>query len=134
MTPALVIYDANCPVCRRAQSWLARHALPGALEYVGCQTEERARRAPQISESACMEAMQLVLENGRSYAATEAFEHLLPRLRAPWRYLAWGFKVPGVRQTAPLFYRLIARNRMALAGLLEKKSPAPRCGPDKDCS
>jgi len=133
MPAALLIYDANCPMCTRAQAWIARHAQPGALEYLGCQSDERARRVPQMSEEECMEAMQLVLEDGRIFAATAAFERLLPRLRGPWRHLALLFRVPGVRSLAPLAYRVIARNRMTLSGLLARKAPGEHCDLNKGC-
>ncbi|MBI2432338.1 MAG: DUF393 domain-containing protein [Candidatus Hydrogenedentes bacterium] len=131
MTPALLIYDASCPVCRRAQSWIARRARPNCLDYVPCQSEARKARAPQVSEDECMRAMQLILPEGTIFAGADAFEHLLPLLRAPWRFLRAAFLIPGVRRIAPILYAFIARHRMSVSGLLIRKENGASCDLNK---
>lgn len=68
-----------------------------------------------------MDAMQLVLESGEVFSGDRALPHILSRLHR-WRWVAHIFFVPGVSLIAPVIYRLIARNRMAISTLITPKS------------
>ena len=69
---AVLIYDAECPMCRASAMWVMRLALSrGALEILPCRSPLRAARYPQISETACLTAMQLVLPDGRVLAGAQ---------------------------------------------------------------
>lgn len=114
MDRAVLIYDADCPMCRASALWLMRRALnTGGLEILPCRSGERLARFPQISESACMTAMQLVLPDGRIVAGADAVPELLRRVRG-FRHVAGLFELPGVRPLARRLYAWIARNRMRL--------------------
>lgn len=132
MAAAILLYDSNCPMCRRAKEWIEARVRLEALEFLPCQSEDRARRAPQVSETECMEAMYLVLPSGKAHSGAAAFERLLPYLVTPWRHLRFLFSVPGASRCAPHVYAAIARNRMALSGLFRKKE-VERCARDKGC-
>lgn len=123
---ALLIYDGECPLCQRA--WAEARIPAERLETMPCQDEARPERAPVVTREACMEAMQLVLPDGRCYSGEEAFPPLL-RLTRYGRYFAWCFSLPG----ASLAYRLIARNRLALSGLFRRKEPGDHCSTDGEC-
>jgi len=80
--PAVLVYDGECPMCRASALWVMRLALSGgALEILPCRSEPRRARFPQISDTACMEAMQLVLPDGRVLAGADAVPELLRRIR-----------------------------------------------------
>ena len=74
---AVLIYDAECAMCRASALWLMRLALSGgALEILPCRSEPRRKRFPEISDTACTTAMQLVLPDGREPAdAPEQLGH-----------------------------------------------------------
>jgi len=110
MTQAVLIYDHSCSLCRRSVAWLSRRALPGAFEFLPCQAAERRARYPQITERACMDAMQLVLPDGRVLAGTAAAPEILGRLRR-WRRFALLFRIPLIRVVAAHGYGWIARRR-----------------------
>jgi len=114
-TPLLVIYDAHCPLCRAARRWLERRASARALEFIGCQSEERARRAPAVPEEACLEAMYVVWPDGALRAGAEALPGLLERVPR-WRWLGSALRLPGLRQLAGPAYRFIARHRFRTCG------------------
>ena len=112
---AVLIYDAECPMCRASALWVMRLALSrGALEILPCRSPARAARYPQISETACLAAMQLALPDGRILAGADAVPELLRRIRG-LRWLAAFFALPGMRPLARRVYGWIARNRMRIS-------------------
>jgi len=80
--PAVLIYDAECPVCRAAADWVRRNAaVPGAFEYLPCRSAETRSRFPSITETACLRAMHLVLPDGTILAGEKALPEILFRSR-----------------------------------------------------
>jgi predicted DCC family thiol-disulfide oxidoreductase YuxK len=112
---AVLIYDAECPMCRASAMWLMRLALSrGEIEILPCRSSVRVARFPQITEAACLTAMQLVLPDGRVLAGADAVPELLCRLRG-LGWLAVVFALPGMRPLARVVYAWIARNRMRIS-------------------
>ncbi len=126
MAQAVLVYDGSCPICTGAKGWIERRAIPGAFEFLACQSPDRARRFPALPEAACLEAMQLVLPGGTILAGDRAIPEILARLRR-WRWLAAVFRLPGVTRLAPRVYAWVARHRYAISHALPC---APRSGPD----
>lgn len=104
-------------MCRASALWLLRRALAGGarnLEVLPCRSPARRRRFPQISDEACLSAMQLVLPDGRVLAGADAVPDILRRIPR-WRWLAGLFSLPGARLLARRAYRWIADHRMRLS-------------------
>lgn len=118
--PAVVIYDGECPVCQGGVRWVERRALPGRFEFLPCQSPERRTRFPWMTEESCLEAVQLVLSDGRVLSGDAAVPEILKRLRG-WRWLARLFRLPGVKFLAPPAYRWVARHRYAISGALGRR-------------
>lgn len=115
MAPAVLIYDGDCPVCRASALWVMRLALAsGALEILPCRSPVRRERFPGIAEAACLEAMQLVLPDGRVVAGADAVPELLRRMPG-LAWLAGAFRLPGTRALARRAYAWIARHRWRLS-------------------
>ena len=115
MGQAVLIYDADCAVCRASALWLMRRALSrGELEILPCRSGARKQRFPQIAEETCLTAMQLVLPDGRVLAGADAVPELLRRVRG-WGWVAAVFSLPGARPVARRVYAWIARNRMKIS-------------------
>ena len=110
----LVIYDAECPLCVRARDWTRARSPENALEWLPCQSPERESRAPTVTEADCQAAMQFIDDQGAVHAGAAALRQLLPRMNAPWRWLAPLFALPG----APRAYAFTARRRRKLSALL----------------
>ncbi len=110
MTAAALIYDGTCGLCQGSVAWLARRAVPGRLEFLPCQAAERRARFPWMEERGCLEAIQLVLPDGRVLSGAAALPEILRRLRA-WRRLAPLLDLPGVGLLARVVYRWVARHR-----------------------
>jgi predicted DCC family thiol-disulfide oxidoreductase YuxK len=117
MARAVVIYDGACGLCQGGIYWISRRAVRGELEFLPCQSSERRARFPAMEESRCMEAIQLVLADGRVLAGDAAIPEILRHLKG-WRRLAALFRLPGVRRLAPLVYTWIARHRYQISCLL----------------
>jgi predicted DCC family thiol-disulfide oxidoreductase YuxK len=125
---SILIYDGECPVCQRARQWIERHVSADVLQTMPCQDLRREELVPSIPYEDCMQAMQLITPDGRVHAAERAFPHVL-RLTRYGRFIGWLFYLPG----AGVLYRLFARNRLAISGLLERKSDGEQCSIDRDC-
>jgi predicted DCC family thiol-disulfide oxidoreductase YuxK len=111
---AVVIYDGACGLCQGSVGWVSRRARPGAFEFLPCQAAERRARYPAIAEATCLEAIQLVLPDGRVLGGAAALPEILRRLRG-WRWVAALFRLPGAGLIAPVVYRWIARNRYRIS-------------------
>ncbi len=117
MPPAVLIYDGDCSMCRASALWLLRRALAGGaqdLDVLPCQSPVRRERYPNISDAACMSAMQLVLPDGRVLAGADAAPEILRRIPR-WRWIASLFSLPGARPVARRVYAWIAGSRMRLS-------------------
>ena len=125
---SLLLYDGACPMCQRARQWVEKHVPPHAIKTLPCQDKERPLLAPMISTENCMSAMQLITANGEVFSGERAFPHIL-RHTHYGRYFGWAFYLPG----AGLLYRAVARNRLAISGLLLRKQPGEHCSIDKGC-
>ena len=131
---ATLIYDGECPLCKKAVAWVQKRARPQTLDYLTCQSPERAQRFPDMVEAQCMEAMQLVMPDGAVYSGDEALPVLLSMLRR-WRWLAHLFRLPGITLLSPIGYRFVARNRNIFSIFVAKKNSVTEeaCSADGDC-
>ena len=110
-SPAVLIYDAECAVCRGAIDWVRRNAQsPVAFECIPCRSEETRRRFPDIGEAACLRAVHLVLPGGEVLAGERALPEIV-RLLPRWRRAAALFSLPGAGFLSRLLYRWVAARR-----------------------
>lgn len=119
---AVLIYDGTCGLCRGGVSWLSRRAVSGHFEFLPCQAAERRARYPWMGEGTCLQAMQLILPDGRVLSGDAAIPEILRRLRG-WRWLAQAFRLPGMELLAPRLYAWVARHRYQISCMLGR---APR--------
>lgn len=115
--PAVLIYDAECPVCRAAADWVRRNASrPGSFEYLPCRSSGTRSRFPEIAEAACLQAMHLVLEDGTVLAGERALPEIVRRTRR-YRRAALLFRLPGAGIASRLLYRAFAERRHRISRL-----------------
>ena len=102
-------------MCRASALWLMRLALSGAgAGDPAVPVARRAARASQISDEACMTAMQLVLPGGRTLAGADARSRAARgafAVSGGWRRP----RAPGREPLARRVYGWIAKNRMRLS-------------------
>jgi predicted DCC family thiol-disulfide oxidoreductase YuxK len=113
----VLVYDAECPVCRAAADWVRRNALgPDTFVYLPCRSAETRSRVPAIAEAACLQAMHLVLPDGAILAGGKALPEILRRTRR-YRRAAVLFRLPGAGIVSRFLYRAFARRRHRIARL-----------------
>jgi predicted DCC family thiol-disulfide oxidoreductase YuxK len=115
MGKAVLIYDGDCPVCRRAVEWVEERSLPDAFDFLSCHSAELARRFPSLDKAACLRAMCLVLPDGTVLVGERAIPEILRRLRR-YRWCASLFHLPGAGALSRVFYRGFAKRRHRTAG------------------
>lgn len=115
--PSVLIYDGECPVCRRGVEWIQRHADENAFEMLACQSETTRQRFPHITRDICMESVQLVLPDGRVLSGAETLPEIAKRLKQ-YRSAAYLFKLPGAMALSHCFYRWFSTHRDRIAALL----------------
>jgi predicted DCC family thiol-disulfide oxidoreductase YuxK len=112
---AVLVYDADCPVCRATVDWVLRNAVaPDAFEFLPCRSAETRSRFPAISETACLQAMHLVLQEGTILAGEQALPEILRRTRR-YRRASILFRLPGAGILSRFLYRAFARRRHRIA-------------------
>ena len=113
----VLIYDADCPVCRAAADWVRRNAVaPGTFEYLPCRSAKTRSRFPAIAEAACLQAVHLVLQDGTILVGERALPELLRRTRR-YRRSAVLFRFPGAGILSRLLYRAFADRRHRISRL-----------------
>jgi predicted DCC family thiol-disulfide oxidoreductase YuxK len=111
----VLVYDADCPVCRAAADWVRRNeVVPGTFEYLPCRSAETRSRFPAIAEAACLQAMHLVLPDGTILSGENALPEILRRTRR-YRWAAVLFRLPGAGILSRFLYRTFARRRHRIA-------------------
>jgi predicted DCC family thiol-disulfide oxidoreductase YuxK len=108
--PATLIYDGQCPLCRRWASRLQAFAGESRLSLAALDDPGAMELHRDLSYAKALKAVQLVLENGRLCDGAEAGFQAIA-LRPGWGFLAWFYYLPPLRQIFDLIYRYISRNR-----------------------
>ncbi len=114
---AVLIYDGNCPICSSTIAWIRENEQENAFEMLPCRSEERTKKYSFVREEACIQAMQLVLPDGKVLVGEQALPEILKRLRR-YRAAANLFKLPGSNALARAFYQWFAGRRYDIAKIL----------------
>ncbi|MDX1762932.1 MAG: DUF393 domain-containing protein [bacterium] len=116
-TRPVLIYDGNCPICRKTMAWITENADDKTFEMLTCQSEQVGQRFPFIEREDCMQAMQLILPDGEHLVGEKAMPEILKRMN---RYgsAARLFQLPGADLISRRFYRWFADNRYQIAKVL----------------
>ncbi|MBQ0900566.1 thiol-disulfide oxidoreductase DCC family protein [Micromonospora sp. U21] len=69
----IVLFDANCPLCRAARRWLASRAQLVPLEFVPAGSAEARRRFPGLDHDATLLDLTVVADSGEVYAGDGAW-------------------------------------------------------------
>lgn len=118
-TSAVLIYDARCSLCCGCMKWIELHALrKDAFEFIPCQSSERRRRFPEMSDETCLKSFQLVISHNQIHAGDKALPEILKRLRG-FRWLSCLFKTPVMRIFLYVIYRWIANNRYMISKFIK---------------
>lgn len=129
---AVVLFDGDCPLCRKSVALLKRLDWLGALAF--CNAREPANLPATVDPGRLLEQMHLITPRGdRVYAGFEAFRWMAWRLPlfTAFAPLLW---LPGVPALGRRAYGWIARNRFRLLPCSEGVCRAPQSRLNSDRS
>lgn len=118
---AILFYDGECRLCRRAIGILRRWDRAGRIACLAYQHPLVPRLMPDLSRAELQRAMILVGPRGRRYAGAESLPRIMSLLPGgfPLRLL---FEVPGVPGFVRRLYRWVADHRHDLGCAIPSRS------------
>ena len=121
-----LLYDGQCPMCRREAMWLQRRSKDGRLAFEDISAPDFDAARFGLTQEALMGVMHGVFPDGRIVTKVEAFRQAyrvvgLGWLLAPTRW-------PGLKQLANWGYEWFARNRVVIGKFFGGRDcPDGRC-------
>ena len=111
-----LVYDGQCPLCRRSVEWVRRLDTRRRIVAIDLNTQwpQIARRAPSLTQADLAEAVHLIAPDGRVWAGFEAARKLAKLLPLLWPAVPW-LHVPGASVCGAKLYRFISRHRHRVA-------------------
>jgi len=111
----VVVYDGSCAFCRAGIERIRRRDRFGAFEFIPAQDPHLHERFPALLQSGLEAGMRLVLPDGTVRVGADAVHGIARRLPR-WRWVAWLYRLPGIRFAVRMGYRWVAARRMRLGG------------------
>jgi predicted DCC family thiol-disulfide oxidoreductase YuxK len=120
-----LLYDGDCPFCRRDVQWLLQQDRGGMLaaEDIVAIGFNAARYG--LTQAQVMGALHAVLPDGRIVRGMEAIRQAYQTVGLGW--LVAPTRLPIVRPVADMLYRLFAANRVRLGRLFGRRCGRERC-------
>ena len=112
---SILVFDGDCPFCRRSVARIARWDSRGAIEFIARQTEGLDTRFPRLREGDFDTGMRLITPDDAIHVGADAAYQIARRL-GYWRRVAWLYHVPGIHWLTRTAYAWIAANRQSLGG------------------
>ena len=119
-----IVFDGDCPFCRRWVDRIARVDRRGTFEFVARQTEGLIERFPKLAEGDFNTGMRLITADGAVHVGADAAYEVVRRLRY-WRHIAWVYHVPGIHWFTRAAYAWIAAHRQSLGGKCDDETCEP---------
>ncbi len=114
MSPHIILYDGECPMCifqMRVLSWLDWF---NQLSLVPLADPRAAELAPEIEREDLQAAIHCITRSGKIHRGARCirFAGMRLPLLVPLALVLW---IPGVIQIAELIYKWVSRNRLILS-------------------
>jgi len=119
-----LLYDGDCPLCRREVAFLSRRDRSGRLALVDIAAPEFDPGRYGLDRETVMGSIHGVLPDGRSVEGMEVFRRVYAAVGLGW--LLAPSRWPGLRWIFDRAYRVFARHRLRWTG----RDPAGAC----DCA
>ena len=128
MSRGIVLFDGQCPLCRKAVSLLGRLDWRGRLHFRDCRdTPNLPATSPPLSAARLLEEMHLVTPRGKVYAGYAAFRWMAWRVPVLWPVAPFLY-LPGVPWLGHRVYLWVARRRYRLVPCEHGVCRLPRGG------
>ena len=109
----VIVYDAECPFCRRQIERIRKRDRADCFEYVPRQQPGLIDRFPALARADFNTGMRLIERAGTVSVGADAVYQIARRLPY-WRRWAWLYRLPGLHALAQRVYGWIAANRQRL--------------------
>ncbi len=109
----VVVYDGECPFCRRQIARIRKYDRHGRFECVPRQTPGLTDRFPALGVGGFDTGMRLIVPDGQIYVGADSV-YQISRQLAVFRWFAWLYRVPGVQRLARGVYFWVAARRRSL--------------------
>jgi len=110
----LVLFDGACNLCTASSGFLARQDVAGVLRFCPMQSDLGTALLARFNLPGSDYRTFVVLDRGQLHFRSDAALHLVPYLRARWRWLGLFRLVP--RRLRDALYDLVARSRYRVFG------------------
>ena len=117
MKRLFVLYDRNCPMCRRCRYWLGRQPAFVPLEFIPLQTADLSRRFRGIERFNPSQQLLAISNEGAVYRGASAWVMCLWALPA-YRSLALRLAEPILLPFARVVCELLSENRYLISRLM----------------
>jgi predicted DCC family thiol-disulfide oxidoreductase YuxK len=124
---AIVLYDGDCPLCRRSVAILQRLDWLGRLAYHDARDVAGLPEAavPLDPQRLLQEMHVLTPDRQTAYVGFRAFRWMAARLPALWPIVPFLY-LPGVPWLGQRLYRRVARNRFNLVPCHDGQCAVPQ--------
>lgn len=121
-----LLYDGDCPLCRREADWLRRRSRDGCLAFEDISAPGFDAARYGLTASQVMGVMHGVFPDGRVVTKVEAFRQAYQLVGLGW--LLAPTRWPLLRHLADWGYECFARNRVAIGRWFGgKRCESDRC-------
>ena len=126
-----LLYDGDCPLCRREAAFLQRRNRNGALAFENIAAPDFDPAIYCTTRETLMGVIHGVFPDGRIVRKMAAFREAYRVVGLGWLLAPTGW--PGLRRLADWSYEWFARNRMWIGGWFGRGCDLERCAlPEKD--
>ncbi|HYY99868.1 MAG TPA: DCC1-like thiol-disulfide oxidoreductase family protein [Candidatus Binatia bacterium] len=113
--PVVLLYDPNCPFCRRCARFLREHDRDRRLEV-------RRNDSPGLAESVGLSREEVdsaawAVEPGRRHRGAAAINRAVAELRGGWPLVARAYALPFLRPLEDAAYDWVANHRSIVSRL-----------------
>jgi len=111
-----LLYDGQCPLCRREVQWLQRRNRDGRLAFEDISAPDFDPSRYGVTAEEVMGVMHGVFPDGRIVRRVEVFRQAYRAVGLGWLLAPTGW--PGLRWISDWGYRVFARHRISIGRLL----------------
>jgi predicted DCC family thiol-disulfide oxidoreductase YuxK len=113
-----ILYDGDCPFCKREAAWLSRLDKQKNLEFEDITAPDFNPAEHGLTHEQVQARIHGILPDGSSIEGVEVFRAAYKAIGLGWLLAPTGW--PGLRKVSNAAYTLFARNRIRLGNLFSR--------------
>ena len=108
-----IVYDGQCPFCLSQIDKIRRFDRTESFHYLPRQSPNLLDQFPMLAREDFNTGLRLINGDGHIFIGADAVYEIYKTLK-PYKYIAWIYNLPILKQLCKGVYRLIAQNRNRL--------------------